>query len=137
MGETVCYENLNQEENQDILDSSGLQDCAHASGGDDAGTRGCGLQQNPAGAKTTNNLEGNRVVQHRDRQLVRTGRFAAFADGIGNFAGGAFPLANVNLVVGVVTAAGRLSLAIEHVENNIDNETMEKIKETALGYLIR
>lgn len=50
--------------------------------------------------------------------------------------GGAFPLANVNLVVGAVTAAGRLSLAIEYVENNIDNETMEAIKQTALDYLL-
>lgn len=50
--------------------------------------------------------------------------------------GGAFPLANVNLVVGAVTAAGRLSLAIEYVENNIDGETMETIKKTALGFLL-
>ena len=50
--------------------------------------------------------------------------------------GGAFPLANVNLVVGAVTAAGRLSLAIEYVENNIDRGTMETIKKTALGFLL-
>ncbi len=50
--------------------------------------------------------------------------------------GGAFPLGNVNLVVGAVTAAGRLSLAIEYVENNIANETMETIKKTALGFLL-
>ena len=29
--------------------------------------------------------------------------------------GGAFPLANVNMLVGAVTAAGRLSLAVEYV----------------------
>lgn len=50
--------------------------------------------------------------------------------------GGAFPLGNVNLVVGAVTAAGRLSLAVEYVENNIANETMETIKKTALGLLL-
>ena len=49
--------------------------------------------------------------------------------------GGAFPLASVNLVVGAVTVAGRLSLAIEYVENNIDDATMESIKETALRFL--
>ncbi len=49
--------------------------------------------------------------------------------------GGAFPLGNVNLVVGAVTAAGRLSLAVEYVENNIDNETMETINEAAPGFL--
>ncbi len=42
---------------------------------------------------------------------------------------------NVNLVVGVVTVAGRLSLAIEYVENNIENETMDRIEKAALGYL--
>jgi hypothetical protein len=50
--------------------------------------------------------------------------------------GGAFPLANVNLVVGVVTASGRLSLAIEYVENNIDKESMEAVTKTALGFLL-
>ena len=49
--------------------------------------------------------------------------------------GGAFPLANVNLVVGAVTCAGKLSLVIEHVEENIDVETMGRIKETALAFL--
>ena len=50
--------------------------------------------------------------------------------------GGAFPLANVNLVVGAVTAAGRLSLVIEYVENNVDNEAAEAISKTALGWLL-
>jgi NRPS condensation-like uncharacterized protein len=49
--------------------------------------------------------------------------------------GGAFPLASVNLVVGAVTAAGRLSLVLEYVEDNIDNETMEIVKKEALGLL--
>ena len=39
------------------------------------------------------------------------------------------------LVVGAVTAAGRLSLAIEYVESNIGNATMETIQTTALGFL--
>lgn len=50
--------------------------------------------------------------------------------------GGAFPLANVNLVVGAATAAGRLSLTIEYVENNIDGDTMNALEKTALGFLL-
>lgn len=50
--------------------------------------------------------------------------------------GGAFPLASVNLVVGAVTAAGRLSLTIEYVENNIDRDTMETLQTTTLGLLL-
>lgn len=49
--------------------------------------------------------------------------------------GGAFPLANVNMVVGAVTAAGRLSLTVEYVENNIDTGAMEAIREAVLGFL--
>jgi NRPS condensation-like uncharacterized protein len=50
--------------------------------------------------------------------------------------GGGFPLATVNFVVGAVTCSGKLSLVIEYVEDNIDNETMERIKEEALESLI-
>ena len=50
--------------------------------------------------------------------------------------GGAFPLANVNMVVGAVTAAGRLSLTVEHVMSNIDTEAMAAITESSLGYLL-
>lgn len=46
--------------------------------------------------------------------------------------GGMFPLAMVNLVIGVVTCSGKLSLLIEHEENTIDSTTAEKIKEIAL-----
>ena len=46
--------------------------------------------------------------------------------------GGGFPLVSVNLVLGAVTAAGKLSLVIEFVEDNIDMGTMEKIKEGAM-----
>ena len=50
--------------------------------------------------------------------------------------GGMFPLALVNIVVGVVTCAGKLSLLIEHEENTVDSATAEKIKEKALEILL-
>jgi hypothetical protein len=50
--------------------------------------------------------------------------------------GGAFPLANVNLLLGAVTCAGKLSLAVEYVEGNIDTRTMEEIEATASGFLL-
>ncbi len=49
--------------------------------------------------------------------------------------GGGLPLANVNLAVGAVTVNGRLSLAIEYVEDNVDTATMEKIRDQALAFL--
>jgi hypothetical protein len=49
--------------------------------------------------------------------------------------GGAFPLVNANLVLGAVTCSGKLSLLIEYIEDNIDKETMEEIKEVAMGFL--
>ena len=50
--------------------------------------------------------------------------------------GGGFPLATVNLVLGAVTCAGKLSLVIECVEDNIDIGTMEGIKEAAMAFLL-
>jgi len=50
--------------------------------------------------------------------------------------GGGFPLASVNLVLGAVTSAGKLSLVIEYVEDNIDIGTMERIKEVAMESLL-
>jgi len=50
--------------------------------------------------------------------------------------GGAFPLVNVNLVLGAVTCAGKLSLLVEFVEDNIDMGTMERIVEEAMGSLL-
>jgi hypothetical protein len=50
--------------------------------------------------------------------------------------GGAFPLANVNLVLGAVTCAEKLSLLLEYVEENIDAKTMGKIKDQALKFLL-
>lgn len=49
--------------------------------------------------------------------------------------GGAFPLVNFNLVLGAVTCAGKLSMLLEFVEDNIDVGTMEEIKDKALELL--
>jgi hypothetical protein len=51
--------------------------------------------------------------------------------------GGAFPMVNANLVLGAVTVSGKLSLLIEYVEDNIDKETMARIKEAALDFLLK
>ncbi|MBU2647588.1 hypothetical protein KKI24_22970 [bacterium] len=50
--------------------------------------------------------------------------------------GGAFPPAMVNLVLGAVTIAGKLSLVLEYVEDTVDTETMEKIRDTAMAFLL-
>jgi hypothetical protein len=50
--------------------------------------------------------------------------------------GGAFPLANFNLVLGAVTCAGKLSLVVEFVEGNIEVRTMEEIGDRALEFLL-
>ncbi len=50
--------------------------------------------------------------------------------------GGAFPLAHVNLVVGVVTCAGKLSLVVEYAREAVDPETIGKIKKQAIDYLL-
>jgi NRPS condensation-like uncharacterized protein len=49
--------------------------------------------------------------------------------------GGAFPLANVNLVLGAVTCAGKLSLVIEYAEEAVDTRTIERIKAKAAELL--
>ncbi|MHA2295624.1 MAG: condensation domain-containing protein [Candidatus Hodarchaeales archaeon] len=51
-------------------------------------------------------------------------------------AGGAFPLANVNLLLGAVTFAGKLSLLMEYEEGTVDTATMKKIKEKAMEFLL-
>ena len=51
------------------------------------------------------------------------------------YPGGAFPLGNINLVVGVVTCSGKLSLIVEYAEEAIDIVTIEKIKERAMMFL--
>jgi len=50
--------------------------------------------------------------------------------------GGAFPLANVNLVLGAATGAGRLSLVLEFVEDNVEIGIMKRIEERALNFLL-
>ena len=50
--------------------------------------------------------------------------------------GGAFPLANFNLMLGAVTCAGKLSLLLEFVEDNVDVRTMEEIRDKALDFLL-
>ena len=49
--------------------------------------------------------------------------------------GGAFPLVMVNLVLGAVTCAGKLSLAVEYAEEKMDTKTAEKIKEIAIEFM--
>ena len=51
------------------------------------------------------------------------------------YPGGAFPLGNINLVVGAVTCSGKLSLIVEFAEETIDIVTIEKIKERAMMFL--
>jgi len=51
--------------------------------------------------------------------------------------GGGIPLVNVNLVLGAVTCAGKLSLVIEYAEQAIDTATMEKIKAKAMELLLK
>jgi len=50
--------------------------------------------------------------------------------------GGAFPLSNVNLVLGAVTCSGRLSLIVEYDEGVINTDTMTKIRDKAMGFLL-
>ena len=49
--------------------------------------------------------------------------------------GGAFPLVNVNLVLGAVTCSGKLSLVLEYAQEAVDSSTMEKISAQAMGFL--
>ncbi|MEJ2266318.1 MAG: condensation domain-containing protein [Anaerolineales bacterium] len=50
--------------------------------------------------------------------------------------GGGIPLANVNLVLGAMTCAGKLSLVVEYAEEAVDTGTMERIKDKAMEYLL-
>jgi NRPS condensation-like uncharacterized protein len=50
--------------------------------------------------------------------------------------GGAFPLSHVNLVLGAVTCSGKLSLVVEYAEEAVDTQTMEKIKDKAMEFLL-
>jgi hypothetical protein len=50
--------------------------------------------------------------------------------------GGAFPLATVNLVLGAVTCAGKLSLVMEYAEETIDTGTVQQIKDQMMAFLL-
>jgi hypothetical protein len=50
--------------------------------------------------------------------------------------GGSFPLVTFNLMLGAVTCAGKLSLLVEFVEDNVDAGTMQTIIDKALGFLL-
>ncbi|MBC8504767.1 MAG: hypothetical protein ISR58_04180 [Anaerolineales bacterium] len=49
--------------------------------------------------------------------------------------GGAFPLVHVDMVIGAVTCAGKLSLVVEYAEEAIDTATMKVIKAKAMELL--
>ncbi len=49
--------------------------------------------------------------------------------------GGAYPLVFVNLVLGVVTCSGKLSIVIEYAEDTIETFAVEKIKVKAMELL--
>ena len=50
--------------------------------------------------------------------------------------GGAFPLANVHLVLGAVTCSGKLSMVVEYAEQAVDTETMEQVRDKAMAFLL-
>jgi hypothetical protein len=50
--------------------------------------------------------------------------------------GGAFPLVHVDMVIGVVTCAEKLSLVIEYAEEADNTERMKKIKTEAMDLLL-
>jgi NRPS condensation-like uncharacterized protein len=50
--------------------------------------------------------------------------------------GGAFPLSNVNLVLGAVTCSGKLSLVVEYDERTVDTDTVIQIKDKAIESLL-
>lgn len=51
--------------------------------------------------------------------------------------GAGFPLAAVNLVLGAVTCAGKLSLVLEFVQDNIALDTIAAVRDTAFDLLAR
>lgn len=50
--------------------------------------------------------------------------------------GGGVPLANVNLVLGAVTCAGKLSLVVEYAPQAVEPSTVEAINAAALAWLL-
>ncbi len=51
--------------------------------------------------------------------------------------GGGIPLSNVNMVLGVVTCSGKLSLIVEYAKEAVEPAVMEKIKDKAMELLRR
>ncbi|MCP4762822.1 MAG: hypothetical protein GY870_13670 [archaeon] len=51
------------------------------------------------------------------------------------YAGGAFPLVTIPLVLGVVTTSGRMSIMLEYAEEAVPTELMENIKTKAAEFL--
>jgi hypothetical protein len=49
--------------------------------------------------------------------------------------GGAFPLVHVDMVIGAVTCAGKLSLVVEYAEQSAEPVTMEKLRDKAMSFL--
>ncbi len=50
--------------------------------------------------------------------------------------GGAFPLVHVDMVIGVATCAGKMSMVVEYAEQAVDTMTMKKIKNKAMSLLL-
>jgi len=50
--------------------------------------------------------------------------------------GGAFPLVHVDMVLGVATCSGKLSMVVEYAEQAVDTMTMKKIKNKAMSLLL-
>ena len=50
--------------------------------------------------------------------------------------GGAFPLTNVGLVLGAVTCSGKLSLVVKYDEGTVETETILKVKEKVMSFLL-
>jgi len=50
--------------------------------------------------------------------------------------GGGIPLANANMVLGAVTCSGKLSLVVEYAEQAVDTETMKRVKDKAMEFLL-
>ena len=49
--------------------------------------------------------------------------------------GNAFPLVNVNLVLGALTCSGKLGMVGEFVEDNFDVRTVQGINDRAMEFL--
>lgn len=51
--------------------------------------------------------------------------------------GGAFPFAQVKLVLGAVTCSGKLSLTVRYAQEAVETDTMAGIKDQAMEYLLK